>query len=187
MTKFILTQQYLDEAITYNALTGIVKWKERPCHHFKNLHGMRTFNARFAGKEAGTELFGYRSIILNKTQFMLHNVIWVLVNGKMPEGQIDHQNRDRSDNRFVNLRDVPISINLKNKGLYKNNKSGQSGVYWSNSFSKWIADISTGDCRKILGKYDKKEDAVKARKEAEFKCGYHVNHGSITQRKYSHG
>lgn len=51
----------------------------------------------------------------------------------------------------------------------KANKSGYKGVLWDNERKKWKAEIIFKKKKYYLGRFDKKEDAVKARKEAEEK------------------
>ena len=55
---------------------------------------------------------------------------------------------------------------LNRKTLNKNNTSGVTGVTWHNC-GKWMAQIHFKNKRTYLGLYDNKEDAIKARKEAE--------------------
>lgn len=42
--------------------------------------------------------------------------------------QVDHINRDTLDNRKANLRILTPTQNLKNKGLYRNNRLGIKGI-----------------------------------------------------------
>lgn len=51
--------------------------------------------------------------------------------------------------------------------IAKNNTSGYKGVTWDSSRRKWIAQIVFKNRHYHLGRYDRKEDAVKARREAE--------------------
>lgn len=53
--------------------------------------------------------------------------------------------------------------------MLKNNKSGIKGVHWDKSRKKWLAQIVFKGKNYHLGRYDNKEDAAKARKEAEEK------------------
>ena len=45
--------------------------------------------------------------------YRAHRVIWALVHGEWPEGQIDHINGVRDDNRLENLRVVTNQDNQK--------------------------------------------------------------------------
>lgn len=51
----------------------------------------------------------------------------------------------------------------------KANTSGYKGVLWDRERGKWKAEIIFKKKKYYLGRYDKKEDAIKARKEAEEK------------------
>lgn len=58
-----------------------------------------------------------------------------------------------------------------NQGMLSNNTSGVKGVYWHKSREKWMALITVSKRRIYLGSFKDKEDAIKARKNAELK--YH--------------
>lgn len=51
----------------------------------------------------------------------------------------------------------------------KNNTSGIIGVFWDKDSQKWRATISFKNKTHYLGRYENKEDAIKARKQAEEK------------------
>lgn len=53
--------------------------------------------------------------------------------------------------------------------LHSGNKSGRKGVMWLKNRNKWKAYIGFKGKQIHLGHYDDKEDAIKARKEAEEK------------------
>ena len=58
----------------------------------------------------------------------------------------------------------------------KNNTSGYKGVTWAKDKEKWCAQIVFKGKRYYLGYYEKKEEAVEARKEAEEKLfGTYLN------------
>lgn len=84
---------------------------------------------------------------------------------------VDHKNHIITDNRKSNLRIVLHNENLMNTKLYSNNTTGVKGVYWDKSRKKWMACITAYKKTYHLGRFDKFEDAVKARKDAELK--YH--------------
>lgn len=86
-----------------------------------------------------------------------------LISGKY----CDHINRNTLDNRKANLRHSTIQQNNFNKSLFKNNTSGIIGVHWDKRICKWIARIQIDGTRISLGKFDVKDDAIKARLLAE--------------------
>ncbi len=53
------------------------------------------------------------------------------------------------------------------KGCLPNNTSGQTGVYLNKKSNRWVAEIRFQGKYYYLGSYSKKEDAIKARKNAE--------------------
>lgn len=58
---------------------------------------------------------------------------------------------------------------LKSKKLFRNNTSGVKGVAWDKSRQKWIVKICLDYKQINLGRYDRLDDAIKARKKAEEK------------------
>ena len=56
---------------------------------------------------------------------------------------------------------------ISEKKMLKNNTSGIRGVSWDSHKQKWLAQIRFKGKNYHLGRYVKKEDAAKARKEAE--------------------
>jgi hypothetical protein len=84
---------------------------------------------------------------------------------------IDHINGDFLDNRKSNLRACRSIDNSRNRNINKNNSSGVKGVFWYTHCitPKWVAYIRVEWKRIHLGYFDKLEDAILARKEAELK------------------
>ena len=69
------------------------------------------------------------------------------------------------------------SDNQKNKSRGRNNKSGVTGVSWHKMAGKWQATVRNHSVQRALGVYDDWFEAVCARKSAEVRFGFHVNHG----------
>lgn len=92
-----------------------------------------------------------------------------LVLPKKKGHDVDHINRNCRDNRFINLRHLNHSENGHNSKLHKNNTSGVSGVCWYKAYEKWQVRIRKN--RKVIniGYFEKYQDAVEARKNAEEK------------------
>lgn len=89
-----------------------------------------------------------------------------------PDGMVtDHINRNKLDNRRSNLRTASKSTNGFNTELRSTNKSGHKGVYWEKWSARWRAEIKVNYKKKSLGRYKSMNDAIVARKRAEFKYG----------------
>ena len=81
----------------------------------------------------------------------------------------DHIDRNELNNRKSNLRQCTHEENSRNNKLYKNNSSGITGVHWSKKENKWIARIVINTKLKRVGCFTDKDDAIRARLQAELK------------------
>lgn len=82
------------------------------------------------------------------------------------EGIVDHINRNRTDNRKVNLRIVTHQENSINKSMQKNNRSGITGVFYDKQRNKWASQL-TFKGKKHFKRFNDKEEAIKYRKNCE--------------------
>lgn len=82
---------------------------------------------------------------------------------------IDHINHDHMDNRKCNLRIANYVRNAQNRKKEIRNTSGVTGVCWRDREQAWMAYITVDYKQIILGYYIDKQDAIKARKNAEDK------------------
>ncbi|MEK6878193.1 MAG: HNH endonuclease [Nanoarchaeota archaeon] len=92
-----------------------------------------------------------------------------LILGEKENLIIDHINGNKLDNRKCNLRFVTYSQNLMNSKLPNNNTSGYKGVTWDKNRNRWRAQIKINKKEINLGRFIKKEEAIKTRKRAEQK------------------
>lgn len=80
---------------------------------------------------------------------------------------------DRMDNNgnyeIDNCRWSTQDIQTRNTRTRKDNTSGHRGVTWYKGKNKWRATINANKINYSLGYFENKEDAIKARKEAELK------------------
>lgn len=106
---------------------------------------------------------GYAMKDTRKERTYMHRLIVGASKGQI----VDHINRNSLDNRRTNLRLVTQSGNIFNTGMWKHNTSGFRGVTWNKRDKKWQAQIKKMQKNHILGKFDKIEDAVRARLNAE--------------------
>lgn len=110
----------------------------------------------YAIAEYGNRRLGNRKTVL------MHRLIMNTPNGM----DTDHINRNRLDNRRMNLRVATRTQNNFNSGVHSNNKSGHRGVSWTPRIGRWRAYIG-GKNRIELGHFKTIDEAIKARQEAE--------------------
>lgn len=123
-----------------------------------------------AGQRVGsTDSKGHRQVRFEGTLYLEHRLIWLHVFGRWPDGEIDHINRNRSDNRLSNLRECVHAENMKNQSIRSTNKTGVSGVSFYKPYGKYAAHIRFAGRQQFLGYFAKFEDAVFARRSAENK------------------
>jgi hypothetical protein len=101
---------------------GALVWRHRPAHHFADAKHQKAVNARCAGKKLSRKnADGYCVASVKhggrQHSFLVARIVWALHVGRWPEGQIDHINRIRDDNRIANLRDVAPKVNASNRGV----------------------------------------------------------------------
>lgn len=104
--------------------------------------------SRFQGKgKAGSVAgyvnpSGYRRIMVNNRGMWAHRLAWVISTGSWPEGEVDHINGERDDNRLANLRACTHAENRQNmRRPQRNSTSGVLGVSFDKSRGKWCAKI----------------------------------------------
>lgn len=158
----MLTQDDMKKTLHYDPETGLIT----------------RVNTRITFKVGNLTPCGYLRIKVNNKLYLAHRLAWLYMYGSFPEGQIDHINGIRLDNRICNLRDVSKKENLVNKGIYSNSRSGITGVHWHKQHNKWAVVICINKKNKHIGLFTDIEDAKKCRKETDKKYGYHINHGN---------
>lgn len=106
-------------------------------------------------------------------EIKLHRLVMNINDSSVEVDHIIHPPRreHKIDNRKSNLRLVSHANNAKNHVIQSNNSSGTSGVHFSERDGKWIARISVDGKRIYLGSFDKKEEAIQVRRDAEIE--YH--------------
>lgn len=119
---------------------------------------------------------GYIRISICGKRFLLHRLVWTYHNGDIPDGLVvDHLDRNPLNNQIENLRVATTSQNVRNKGLFKTNTSGYTGVHKNNNCSTWYANIWDQNKLIYLGSFPDFEGAKAARQQAELKYGYPVS------------
>lgn len=140
-----LTAKRLRECVDYNPATGVFTWI--------NASGRRTKNGDRAG--SFNRAIGYRVIGIDGVRYYEHRLAWLWMTGAWPEKDIDHKNRNKSDNRWENLREATMAQNIANIGSWRHNTSGLKGAHWSKAAQRWSSRLG----KRHLGLFDTKEDA----------------------------
>ena len=176
--KPLPTAEQLRQFLKYDPQTGKLTWRKRPESACKSPAEAKRWNANYSGKEAfaTVEKTGYLVGAVLRRRLYAHRVIWALVSGEWPAGQIDHINGVRTDNRLANLRVVTSAGNNRNRARPTHNTSGTMGVTWQAADRRWQARLGSGRDR-YIGAFETYEEAVKAREDAQRARGYHPNHG----------
>ena len=148
------------DLLRYDPHTGIFTWAKR------------RIGTRF-GVEAGCFKDGYRVIRINGKLVRAHRLAFLYMTGSWPKHHIDHINGDRSDNRWINLREVDFQTNNENQRKAKSNsKSGILGVMRHQG--RWMAQIQVDGKSKYIGMYGTPEEAheayLKAKRELHQGC-----------------
>lgn len=178
----IPSQEILLEVFDYSSETGELTWKMREAPSFAKTPGRTAdwhsnqWNSKYGGKPAGGFTGGYFRVYFEGKHHMAHRLIWKLMTGEDPV-QVDHIDGDRRNNRFSNLRNVTHAINMKNKSLYANNKTGIPGVEYHERDKVWRAKIGVDGGQVQLGSYPTKHEATIARIAGQIMLDYHENHG----------
>ncbi len=168
-----LTQAKLKSILDYCPETGVFTWRNRS-------DMTEGWNRLFAGKVAGSLNKGKRTnyirIKINSVGYKAHRLAWLYMYGEIPE-QIDHNDRDGTNNKLSNLSAVNNQQNQRNQRKPRNNTSGCIGVYFRAAQRRWRAAIRVDDQLLHLGQFPTIFEAACARKSAEIRYGFSANHG----------
>lgn len=175
--------EYLRMLFVHDEESGELTWSKRKSESFNGSEDRpadwlcTNWNNRYAGRKAGSRRpHGYHMTMVDGVHYMTHRIIWKLKTGEDPV-EIDHIDGDRTNNRMANLRSVTRGINMKNKSLYKSNKSGIPGVEFHTRDKVWVAKIGVDGGQVQLGSYPTKDEAIAARIAGQVMLDYHENHG----------
>lgn len=162
MTKPALTAERVRELLHYDPETGVFTWRVSGRGPAK------------VGSIAGTihTSKGYRNIWVGGN-YKAHRLAWLYVHGVWPEGQIDHINHIKDDNRIANLREVTNGQNMQNRPHQRNSPSGFKGVLGRTRSGRWPAKIAANGKQYWLGMFDSPEQAYAAYCEAAARLHTH--------------
>jgi len=155
-----INQKRLKKLLNYDPETGLFHW-------LASGKGVKpTLIAGYVSRD------GYVHIRIDKISYKSSRLAFLWMEGYFPEHNVDHVNRIRNDDRWVNLRHVTQRCNIINSSMQKNNTSGITGVNWENRDKRWHSRIKINRKTKHLGYYIDLKDAVEARWKAEVRYAF---------------
>lgn len=150
----------LNELLIYDPATGDLRWKSIP----------KNFRRAKIGDLVGTiGAKGYRVVGIDRVYYLAHRIIWKMMTGDDPIDQVDHEDTNRLNNRWRNLRETSNGPNIQNSRLRKDNRSGVKGVCWDSYHSAWVAAIGVDGKQQRIGRYKNFDQACEARRIASEK------------------
>ncbi len=112
------------------------------------------------GREVGHLCKGYLKVTFRGLSTFVHRLAWALMTGQECESGIDHINRVKTDNRWVNLRAADARSQQENKvQANANNKVGLLGVKKRPNCKRYEAVIKIKGKWIYLGRFDTAEQA----------------------------
>lgn len=137
----------LSQLLNYDSGSGHLSWKVD-----------RKNGTSRAGDRAGYKhRTGYLELEVNGKSFLAHRVCWLLHFGTMPEGQVDHINGIRDDNRISNLRVVANRTNSQNRKCHREGKL--VGACFVPRKKKYLSSIRISGKNVSLGYYLTEKEA----------------------------
>lgn len=111
-----------------------------------------------AGSRAGmVDRWGYRQIKVDGCFYLASRLAFKIITGRDPQEEIDHIDGDKSNDRYINLREATHAQNVRNVPARRTSRSGLKGVHKSKS--GWCASIRANNERYYLGTYKTQEEA----------------------------
>lgn len=145
-----VTAARVRDLFDYDPTDGQLRWRVK-----------KRWNGKVGAVAGAVNRDGYREIGVDGRTYKAHRLVWLHQHGAWPAGQIDHANRDRSDNRLSNLRDANASQNCANKSTTA--ADGMRGIYIKRKRRvRYGAHIKVAGKNRHLGYFDTLEQAQAA-------------------------
>jgi hypothetical protein len=151
----MLTQTRLKEVFDYDPAVGVFTRR------------LKQTGVKQGSTSGSLSKEGYLVTSVDGKLHKCHRLAWLYMTGLWPQGNIDHINGDKSDNRFENLRDVSHRQNIQNqrKAQRSNKSTGVLGT-WKNG-NGFAARITYNNSKIYLGTFKTLAEARAAYVEAK--------------------
>lgn len=104
---------------------------------------------------------GYCQVSFKGRMIRYHRLLWILVNGPIPEGFfVDHKDGDKLNNNFENLRLLTNRENAQNTKFHRDGRL--PGIHWNKQHRKWQAQVWVEGKRSHLGYFTTQLEAFDA-------------------------
>lgn len=158
----------LRELLTYNEDSGAFFWNV-------------TRGSAVAGTLAGSvNDDGYVVLRIEGKLYRAHILAWFYMTGEWPTRQVDHEDNNRTNNRWANLRLATNGENGANKPKLKTNSTGFKGVSFDAKRGKHRAQVQKDGKKKHVGYFDCPTAAALAHDAAAIEL-----HGEFAQTNFS--
>lgn len=166
--------------LDYDEDSGVLVWRHRPRSMFTSAQKFKAWNTRYAGKPAGcvSSATGYIVMSIFDRRELAHRVAWLIKTGEWPRQQIDHQDHQRANNRWANLRAASHAENGRNQSARRGRTHAPMGLSQRRDNGKWTARIRIDGKTRHLGCFPDQAGAAAVRKAAEIAAGFHPSHGA---------
>lgn len=135
----------LHEVLIYEPAAGRLTWRISPANNIK------------VGDPAGSRDGSYVRVSVDDVKILAHRVIFAMMTGRWPTTDVDHDDGDGLNNRWLNLREATESQNGGNSRLSKASRTGFKGV--SRDKKAFQANITFKRKRIYIGSFSTPEAA----------------------------
>ena len=170
-----LTTDKIRELLDYNEETGVFTWKA-------SLGGTRADKI-----DKGATGYPRVYVRLLGKKYMASRIAFLCMGKELPK-QVDHLDRDSTNNRWSNLAASTALENSRNRSKSRANTSGVTGVTWNQAANKWKAQVRVKSITKFLGYFDYDDLDLAAMEVMEFRAehGFSPSHG-LQRAAYANG
>ena len=151
MDDATITADFVRSRIKYDPYTGKFTWLI-----------LRGRDVSALNIDAGCDgrKHGYARITFGQKGFLAHRLAWLYVTGQWPSKDIDHIDGNRSNNKWLNLREASQQQNSQNlRKARSNSKSQLLGAHYSKCNKNWAAQIRFNGKIHHIGSFSTPEDA----------------------------
>ena len=145
----MLTVERLKELLHYEPLTGIFTWRVR-----------RGFRATVGTVAGYIDDDGYVCITIECRRYRAHRLAWFYMTGDWPDPECDHEDTNKINNRWLNLRQATGSQNQANVATWGHNTSGHKGVSWHKKNKQWSVNIKKNGKQAYIASFADRVDGA---------------------------